>query len=148
VRPASLLPFVLATAPGLGQQDTTIRRPTRDTVVELPPLEVIGSILPAVGPAIAGDGRGGSVIGREVVSAWKPRLLPNLLAREPGFSLYDDLGSPAKTTLLTRGFAASPVVGLPQGISVFLDGIPVASVGSCRVTTTAWSCSTGGRRTA
>jgi outer membrane receptor protein involved in Fe transport len=42
---------------------------------------------------------------------------------QAGFSSYDDLGSAAKMSLSSRGFFASPVVGLPQGISVFLDGI-------------------------
>jgi outer membrane receptor protein involved in Fe transport len=42
-----------------------------------------------------------------------------------GFSVYDDLGSAFKRTMVTRGFASSPVVGLPQGVSVFIDGIPV-----------------------
>ncbi|WP_348240818.1 TonB-dependent receptor plug domain-containing protein, partial [Salmonella enterica] len=31
----------------------------------------------------------------------------------------------SKTTLVMRGFTASPVVGLSQGVSVFLDGVPV-----------------------
>ena len=38
-------------------------------------------------------------------------------------SLYDDLGSPYKITLSTRGFNVGPVVGLPPGVSVFLDGV-------------------------
>src|SRR5690606_15706249 len=57
--------------------------------------------------------------------AWAPRSTPDLVAGRSAMSLYDDLGSPFKTTLASRGFFASPVVGLPQGISVFLDGIPV-----------------------
>ena len=60
-----------------------------------------------------------------MIDAWEPRLLSEALASEPGVSLYDDLGSPFKTTLVTRGFTASPVVGLPQGVSVFIDGVPV-----------------------
>ncbi|MDP9347887.1 MAG: TonB-dependent receptor [Gemmatimonadota bacterium] len=56
---------------------------------------------------------------------WRPRTLPDALASQAGISLYDDLGSPYKTTLVTRGFTASPVVGLPQGVSVFIDGVPV-----------------------
>ncbi len=52
-------------------------------------------------------------------------MLPETLLRHAGFSAYDDLGSGFKTTMVSRGFASSPVVGLPQGISVFIDGIPV-----------------------
>jgi hypothetical protein len=48
-----------------------------------------------------------------------------MLENQPGISLYDDLGSRYKPTVIARGFTASPVVGLPQGISVFVDGVPV-----------------------
>lgn len=85
----------------------------RDSVVVLPPIEVTASILPAAGTPDA------------EIDAWRPRAAPELLAGRSGMSLYDDLGSPFKTTLSSRGFFVSPVVGLPQGVSVFLDGIPV-----------------------
>ncbi|MBA3317695.1 MAG: TonB-dependent receptor, partial [Gemmatimonadales bacterium] len=39
------------------------------------------------------------------------------------FSTYDDLGSPYKLNISSRGFYSSPVVGLPQGVAVFLDGV-------------------------
>jgi outer membrane receptor protein involved in Fe transport len=50
-------------------------------------------------------------------------LLADALASQPGISLYDDLGSPFKLNLSTRGFNVGPVVGLPPGVSVFLDGV-------------------------
>jgi outer membrane receptor protein involved in Fe transport len=37
--------------------------------------------------------------------------------------MYDDLGTPFKLNLSTRGFNVGPVVGLPPGVSVFLDGV-------------------------
>jgi outer membrane receptor protein involved in Fe transport len=43
----------------------------------------------------------------------------------PGVSAFDDQGSPAQPTLEVRGFNLSPVVGVPQGVSVFLDGVRV-----------------------
>jgi outer membrane receptor protein involved in Fe transport len=97
-----------------------------DSARRLPPIEVIGSIVPTAAPEI-GSGvpaRISVVTGREI-DAWEPRLLADALARQPGISAYDDLGSPFKLTLTSRGFTSSPVVGLPQGISVFLDGVPV-----------------------
>ena len=100
--------------------------PPADSARRLPTIEVIGSILPAAGPQI-GSGipaRISVVTGREI-DRWEPRLLANALARQPGVSTYDDLGSPYKITLQSRGFTSSPVVGLPQGLSVFLDGVPV-----------------------
>ena len=83
-------------------------------------------MLHSAGPAIAsGIPARASVLTREEAQSWKPRLLSDGLVREPGVSLYDDLGSLSKSTLVTRGFTASPVVGVPQGVSVFLDGVPV-----------------------
>jgi outer membrane receptor protein involved in Fe transport len=96
----------------------------RDTVVVLSPIEVIGSVIPAAGPRI-GSGipaRISMVTGGEI-DAWKPRSLADALASRAGVSIYDDLGSPYKLTLGTRGFSVGPVVGLPPGVSVFLDGV-------------------------
>jgi len=47
------------------------------------------------------------------------------LAHLPGVSLFDDQGSRVQPTLDVRGFTASPVVGVPQGVSVFLDGVRI-----------------------
>lgn len=99
--------------------------PRRDTVTTLPTIEVVGSILEE-GPGIgSGVPARASTITNEQLEAWEPRLVTDLLTSQPGYSVYDDLGSPFKTTVSTRGFYASPVVGLPQGVSVFLDGVPV-----------------------
>jgi iron complex outermembrane receptor protein len=108
----------------LGQRPDTLRRDS--IVARLPAVEVVGSILPVAGPAISsGVPARVSLIAGGELKAWEPRLLSDAITREPGVSLYDDLGSLYKTTLMTRGFTASPVVGLPQGVSVFLDGVPV-----------------------
>ena len=63
-----------------------------------------------------------TITGREI-DAWEPRVLPDALGAQAGVSVYDDLGSPYKLNLSTRGFVAGPTVGLPPGVSVFLDGI-------------------------
>lgn len=94
--------------------------------VELPEIVVIGSILPSVGPAVgSGTPARVEILQGDELRATRPRLLSDALTGQAGISLYDDLGSPFKTTLVMRGFAASPVVGLPQGVTVFLDGVPV-----------------------
>ncbi|MBW3629910.1 MAG: TonB-dependent receptor [Gemmatimonadetes bacterium] len=122
---ASLLLASLAppTTDAQTSQPDTARR---DTVIELPELQVIGSILPSAGPAVgSGVSARAEIIHRDEIRAGLPRLLDDALVGRAGISLYDDLGSRFKSTLVTRGFAASPVVGLPQGVSVFLDGVPV-----------------------
>ena len=47
------------------------------------------------------------------------------LARLPGVSMFDDQGSRLQPELNIRGFIVSPIVGQPQGVSVFLDGVRV-----------------------
>jgi iron complex outermembrane recepter protein len=109
-------------APLVAQQPDSARKDS--AAVELTPLEVVGSIAPTAGPAI-GSGipaRISTVTGAEI-DAWEPRQLPDALVTQPGISLYDDLGSPSKLNLTTRGFNVGPVVGLPPGVSVFLDGV-------------------------
>lgn len=130
---ASVLVVLALAIPAAAQQrpdssSGSARRQAGDSarVVQLPTVRVIGSILPIAGPAVGSSVPARvSTIERGELVAWDHRLLSNALAREPGVSLYDDLGSGAKMTLVSRGFTVSPVVGLPQGVSVFLDGVPV-----------------------
>jgi iron complex outermembrane receptor protein len=102
----------------------------RDTVAAdtgafaLPPIEVVGTIRPDAGPTV-GSGVPARVttLGAEDVDAYEPRVLSDAVRQVAGFSTYDDLGSPYKLNLSSRGFYSSPVVGLPQGVAVFLDGV-------------------------
>ncbi|MEO8449198.1 MAG: TonB-dependent receptor [Gemmatimonadota bacterium] len=98
----------------------------RDTTVaaRLQPIEVVGSILTAIAPRVgSGVPARTAIITKSEIEFSAPRLLTDLLSAQPGISTYDDLGAGRKVSLSYRGFFASPVVGLPQGISVFLDGI-------------------------
>ncbi|MFL5577981.1 MAG: TonB-dependent receptor [Gemmatimonadaceae bacterium] len=54
-----------------------------------------------------------------------PAATAEALRRLPGVSGFDDQGSRAQPSLDVRGFTLSPVVGVPQGVSVFLDGVRV-----------------------
>ncbi|HEY8258454.1 MAG TPA: TonB-dependent receptor [Gemmatimonadales bacterium] len=114
--------FVLGTSTLEAQQRDTTR--TDSTAHELPPIEVVGSIAPAAGPTI-GSGVPARVttLRAEEVDAYEPRILSDAMKTVAGFSTYDDLGSPYKLNLSSRGFYSSPVVGLPQGVAVFLDGV-------------------------
>ncbi len=124
-----LLPILLIVA-GMTSaslpEPATAQNPARpDTLsVELSPIEVLVSITPRVTPSV-GSGMPArvSTLDGEAVRAWHPRLLPDALSTEAGVSLYDDLGSPFKLNLSARGFSVGPTVGLPPGISVFLDGV-------------------------
>ncbi len=47
------------------------------------------------------------------------------LARLPGVSLVDEQGNRAQPDVTFRGFQVTSVTGVPQGISVFVDGVRV-----------------------
>jgi iron complex outermembrane receptor protein len=123
----SIAPAALgAQVPDTTRADTaaadTIRVDTAATKLE--EIEVVGSIAPTAGPVIgSGIPARISTVTGEQIEAWEPRLLADALATQPGISLYDDLGSAYKLNLSTRGFNVGPVVGLPPGVSVFLDGV-------------------------
>jgi iron complex outermembrane receptor protein len=112
---------VRVTALSAQQRDTT---KVDSAAHELPPIEVVGSIQPAAGPTI-GSGVPARVTTLDAaqVDAYEPRILSDALKTVAGFSTYDDLGSPYKLNISSRGFYSSPVVGLPQGVAVFLDGV-------------------------
>ena len=109
--------------PLAGQQVDSVPQDT-SRVTTLETIEVTSSIAPTAGPVISsGIPARISTVSGEAIDAWEPRLLADALATQAGISLYDDLGSPFKLNLTSRGFSAGPVVGLPPGISVFLDGV-------------------------
>lgn len=91
---------------------------------ELSAVEVIGSIAPGAGPSVgSGIPARISSVNRRQFDGGKPRMVTDALSSQAGVSLYDDLGSPYKFNLSARGFSVGPTVGIPAGISVFLDGI-------------------------
>jgi outer membrane receptor protein involved in Fe transport len=120
---AALAATVMLAAPLAAQQVDTVGRDTTK-VTTLETIEVTGSIAPTAGPLIgSGIPARISTVTGDAIDAWEPRLLADALATQPGISLYDDLGTPFKLNLSTRGFNVGPVVGLPPGVSVFLDGV-------------------------
>jgi iron complex outermembrane recepter protein len=104
-----------------GQRPDSTRK---DSAVVLAPIEAVGSIVPSAGPSVgSGVPARISIVTGKQIDAWEPRLLTDALVTQPGISLYDDLGTPWKLNLSTRGWNVGPVVGLPPGVSVFLDGV-------------------------
>jgi iron complex outermembrane receptor protein len=118
-----LLWLVLPSPAAAQQPDSTFGGDTT-RVTRLETIEVTSSIAPTAGPGIgSGIPARISTVTGEAIDAWEPRLLADALATQPGISVYDDLGAPFKLNLSTRGFNVGPVVGLPPGVSVFLDGV-------------------------
>ncbi|HXW96354.1 MAG TPA: TonB-dependent receptor [Gemmatimonadales bacterium] len=105
------------------QQPDSARRDTTH-VVTLTPIEVVGTIQPWAGPQVnSGVPARITILSGAQVDAYEPHILSDVMAQQTGVTLYDDLGADKKLGISTRGFLASPVVGTPQGVSVFLDGV-------------------------
>ena len=110
----------------LARRDSVLRAEAmrRDSVHLLAPVEVQASIAPVAGPTISSGipARITTLTGHDI-DEWEPRILPDVLGSVAGVSIYDDLGSQYKLNVSYRGFNSGPTVGLPPGITVFLDGV-------------------------
>ena len=60
--------------------------------------------------------------------AKSPDLLQSLVQSLPGVSLSDQTGNEFQLDLNYRGFSASPVIGTPQGIAVYQNGVRINEV--------------------
>jgi len=55
-----------------------------------------------------------------------PATLSDFFAQNlPGVDISDAQGNPSQADINYRGFTASPLLGTPQGLSVFLDGVRI-----------------------
>ncbi len=93
---------------------------------ELPTIDVVATT-PAGGTGITPDKYPGNV---QIINhrdmPQDARNLPDMLNRSvSSMNVNDTQGNPYVVDLNYRGFTASPVLGTPQGISVFLDGMRV-----------------------
>lgn len=122
--PLAVASLLFCTTSLAAQRPDSVRIDTLPHARTLPTLESVARITPVAGPGVgSGVPARVQVLGPDEFRAFQPRILPNALHTVAGFSAYDDLGSPYKLNLSTRGFVASPVVGVPQGVAVFLDGV-------------------------
>jgi iron complex outermembrane receptor protein len=60
--------------------------------------------------------------------ARSPALFDSILQSLPGVSVNDQTANPFQRDLQYRGFTASPVLGTPQGIAVYQNGVRVNEV--------------------
>jgi len=60
--------------------------------------------------------------------AKSPDLLQAIGQYLPGVTLTDQTGNPFQLDLIYRGFTASPVLGTPQGIAVYQNGVRINEV--------------------
>ena len=116
----------------LAAQDTPASAAT-DSVVALPELRVevvrlrTGSVPVADVPFPVQIFAGSDVQGAAGAS------VANALRGSAGVNLTNQTGSPSQSDIRLRGFALSPIVGVPQGVSVFVDGVRVNEADASQV---------------
>jgi iron complex outermembrane recepter protein len=109
--------------PVTAQQSPSQPQETQPLPYQLPPVLVTApSPLPENLPRSSIPGAL-DILTPDGVRQGRPKVLPDALERLPGFTLQNQQGSPYQPDLSLRGFVASPVTGLPQGMSIFLDGV-------------------------
>ncbi len=89
----------------------------------LAPVVVTGVRLPTVRELVRGlAGRTASLDARDL-DARGVRSLADALEQLPGVTTSDELGATVQLDVSLRGFQVSPVIGVPQGVTVYVDGV-------------------------
>ena len=96
-------------------------------VFELPSVTVVGTTpLPGLGTAARDVPANVQIFGSRDIGRQRPVDLAEFLDRNANsIGTGSGQGNPYQRDLAFRGFAASPLLGTPQGISVFQDGIRI-----------------------
>src|SRR2546421_2103218 len=111
--------FALLPRPvGAQQPDSTLRDTT-----SLPPVVVTGVRLPTVRELARGLAGRTATLDVQDLDARGVRSLADALEQLPGVTTSDELGAAAQLDVSLRGFQVSPVIGLPQGVTVYVDGV-------------------------
>src|SRR5437773_12181071 len=94
---------------------------------ELPAVEVIGTTpLPGLGSALRDVPANVQVFGNRAIANQRPPTLTQFLDQNANsVNAAAGQGNAFQQSLNFRGFAASPLLGTPQGVSVFQDGVRI-----------------------
>ena len=96
-------------------------------VMELGRIDVVGTTpLPGLGTPLQNVPANVQVFGAHGIERQRPVALPDFLERNAASTAINAAqGNPFQPDLIYRGFVASPLLGLPQGLSVFQDGVRI-----------------------
>src|SRR5213593_2922728 len=114
---AGALVLALLASPARAQQPDSV--PT-DT---LAPVVVTGVRLPTVRELARGLTGRTAILNAGDLDARGVRSLADALEQLPGVTTSDELGATGQLDVSLRGFQVSPVIGLPQGVTVYVDGV-------------------------
>src|SRR5438128_1187197 len=114
----ALLASTLTTPVSAQQSDST----PKDTTL-LAPVVVTGVRLPTVRELARGLAGRTAALSAQDLDARGVRSLADALEQLPGVTTSDELGATGQLDVSLRGFQVSPVIGLPQGVTVYVDGV-------------------------
>ncbi len=117
--------LALAIASAFGP--AALAQETRPADLEAPTVKVIGvTPLPGVGvPLNKVPGNVQSLTAKDVQQQQAISLPDLMTTMLPSVNVNDVQGNPFQPDVNYRGFTASPLLGLPQGLSVFQDGVRI-----------------------
>ena len=113
------LPFLLVPLPAGAQQPDSVPKDT----TTLAPVVVTGVRLPAVRELVRGLAGRTATLQAADLDARGVRSLADALEQLPGVTTSDELGATGQLDVSLRGFQVSPVIGVPQGVTVYVDGV-------------------------
>ena len=120
---AGVVLLALATPYAGVQQPAQHPDSTPKDTTTLAPVVVTGVRLPTVRELARGlAGRTASLDAPDL-DARGVRSLADALEQLPGVTTSDELGATAQMDVSLRGFQVSPVIGVPQGVTVYVDGV-------------------------
>src|SRR3989441_10500599 len=104
----------------------------KDTAT-LAPVVVTGVRLPSVRELVRGLAGRTAALSATDLDARGVRSLADALEQLPGVTTSDELGATGQLDVSLRGFNVSPVIGLPQGVAVYVDGVRANEPGAHEV---------------
>src|SRR5438445_11468569 len=99
----------------------------------LAPVVVAGLRLPSVRELARGLAGRTAALSATDLDARGVRSLADALDQLPGVTTSDELGATGQLDVSLRGFNVSPVIGLPQGVTVYVDGVRANEPGAHEV---------------
>ena len=129
---AGLIGSLLGVLTPLAAQNPPASAPA-DSVLALPELRVEVVRLRTGSVPVADVPFPVQIISASAVQGPSGASVANALTGAAGVNLTNQTGSPSQADIRLRGFALSPIVGVPQGVSVFVDGVRVNEADASQV---------------
>lgn len=119
--------LMAALAGALADPATALAQDNPAEALELPTVEVVGtSMLPGLGTAIQNVPANVQIMNSRNIEQQRQLTLTDHLEQNAGsVTVNAAQGNPYQPDVSFRGFTASPLLGVPQGLSVFQDGVRI-----------------------